>query len=229
MDKRHNRIIFALFMALAFCLSTATVLHADEKDTAKAREVVEKADITLGNFIADPDLTWFRNNVKNAKGVFIVPGLLKAGFIIGGSGGTGVLLGRNADGKWSYPAFFTMGSGTFGFAAGVEKAEIVLMVMTKKGMDSMLSSSFKLGADTSIAVGPVGAGAKAQTADILAYSRAKGLYGGISVEGSVIKTRDSLNNGYYGKAVRTVDIVIRRNVTNSHADGLIKRIAGISH
>ncbi len=103
------------------------------------------------------------------------------------------------------------------------------MVMTQKGVDSLLSSSFKLGAGVSIAVGPVGAGAKVKTADIIAFSRAKGLFGGIALEGAVIKTRDKWNSAYYGKTVRAVDILIRRDVANPHADGLrevVKKTTG---
>ena len=170
-------------------------------------------------------MTWFRNNVKNAKGVFIVPTLGKAGFILGGSGGTGVLLARDErTGQWSYPAFYTMGSGTIGLQIGVQVAEVVLMVMTKKGMDSMLSTKFQLGGDVSVAAGPVGAGAQAATVDILQFARAKGVFGGLTVEGAVIGIRDSLNNAYYGNPVRPVDILIRRDVSNTHANPLRKTL-----
>ena len=206
---------------LVFAIPPATA--ADDK--ADAQEIVNGAKTTVANFTADPDMSWFRDNVKKAKGVLIVPSLVKAGFILGGSGGNGVLLGRDEKtGKWSYPAFFTMGSATFGFAAGIEKSEVIMMIMTNKGMDSMLSTSFKLGADVSVAVGPVGAGAKAQTVDVIAFSRAKGAYGGVNLEGAVISTRDALNSAYYGKPVRTVDIVVKHSVKNKNADGLVAEV-----
>ena len=113
-----------------------------------------------------------------------------------------------------------MGSGSFGFQAGVEKAEIILMVMTQRGVESMISSSFKLGGDVSVAAGPVGAGAKVQTADIIAFSRTKGLFGGIALEGAVIKIRGKWNSAYYGKSVSPADIIIRGDVANPQADGL---------
>lgn len=229
MTKTQGKIMFLAVVVAGLFLVSATPARADAKDAADAKAVVADADATLGNFIADPDMGWFRSHVNEAHGVFIVPSLLKAGFIFGGSGGTGVLLGRSEkDGTWSPPAFFTMGSASFGFAAGVEKAEVILMIMTPKGMDAMMSSSFKLGADTSVALGPVGAGAKAQTADVLAFSRAKGIYGGISIEGSVIEPRDSLNSGYYGKAARTVEIVVQRSVNNPNAAGLIRKLSGVA-
>ncbi len=217
-DIRKKAFVSIIVAVFCVCL-TAQGLFA--QDNAKAESLVRNAQTAFENFKADPDMGWFRSNVKNAKGVFIVPSLLKAGFIWGGSGGSGVFLAHDQKtDKWSYPAFYTMGSGSFGFQAGVEKAEVVLMVMTQKGIDSMLSSSFKLGAGASIAAGPVGAGAKVKTADIIAFSRTKGLFGGIALEGAVIKTRDKWNSAYYGKPVRSVDILIRRDVSNTHADGL---------
>lgn len=216
--------LMVLFVAVAMVFAAAPAA-ADSKDAASAQEVVDGARTTVANFTADPDMSWFRSNVKNAKGIFVVPSLLKAGFVFGGSGGTGVLLGRDEKtGRWSYPAFFTTVSATFGFAAGLEKSEVIMMIMTNKGMDAMLSTSFKLGADVSVAVGPVGAGAKAQTADVIAFSRAKGAYGGVNLEGAVISTRDALNSAYYGKPVRTVDIVVKHDVHNKKADSLIAEV-----
>lgn len=223
MATGRKQLFFLVFLAFSCLFSTSQGLLA--QDVAKPESLVRNAQMVFENFRADPDMGWFRSNVKNAKGVFIVPSLLKAGFVWGGSGGSGVFLAHDekAD-KWSYPAFYTMGSASFGFQAGVERAEVVLMVMTQKGIASMLSSSFKLGAGVSIAAGPVGAGAEVKTADIIAFSRAKGLFGGIALEGAVIKTRDKWNSAYYGKPVRPVDVLILRNVKNSHANGLIELV-----
>ena len=132
-------------------------------------------------------MTWFRNNISRAKAIIIFPRVIRAGFIFGGSGRSGTMLHHDEKtGEWSYPAFFTIGSGSFGFWAGVNAAEVVLMVMTQRGVDSLLSARFRLGANASIAAGPVGAGASAATADVLSFSRSRGLSGGLSVEGSVI-------------------------------------------
>ena len=227
---RFSRFSLMIWIAAALlCLGAAAPVQASSEDAASAQEVVDGARAAVANFSADPDMGWFRDNVKNAKGVFIVPSLVKAGFVFGGSGGNGVLLGRDEKtGRWSHPAFFTMGSATFGFAAGIEKSEVILMIMTNKGMDSMLSTSFKLGADVSVALGPVGAGAKAQTADIIAFSRSKGIYGGINLEGAVITTRDAMNSAYYGKPARTIDIVVKRSVQNNKADGLITEVRKVA-
>ena len=111
---------------------------------------------------------------------------LHAGFIFGGAGGNGTLLVRDNPGNWSYPAFYTVSSGSVGLQAGAEVAEVILMIRSQRGADAMLSNSFKVGTDASVAAGPVGAGAQVQTSDILAFSRSKGLYGGVNLDGSVI-------------------------------------------
>jgi lipid-binding SYLF domain-containing protein len=219
MTNIRKKSLVLIMVAGVFVLSAAQMLFA--QDSAKTEKLVQDAQRVFENFKADPDMGWFRSNVKKAKGVFIVPSLLKAGFVWGGSGGSGVFLGHDEKtDKWSYPAFYTMGSASWGFQAGVEKAEIILMVMTQRGVESMVSSSFKLGGDVSVAAGPVGAGAKVQTADIIAFSRTKGLFGGIAFEGSVIKIRDKWNSAYYGKPVSPAGIFIRNDVANPQADGL---------
>lgn len=190
------------------------------------QELIDKATTTFRSMMADPNMTWLKSHIQSAKGIFILPMYMKGAFIFGADGGTGVLLGRdNRTGQWSYPAFYGMGSISFGLQAGAQASEIVLLVMTDKGMDALLSTSFKLGADASVAAGPVGAGAKAQTTDILAFARTSGLFGGISIEGAVISSRDSWNQKYYGRDVRPVDIIIRRNVSNPGADRLRKLVA----
>jgi lipid-binding SYLF domain-containing protein len=172
----------------------------------------------------DSNYSWVRENINRAKGVLIFPQTLKGGFIFGGSGGTGVLLVRNEKtGNWSEPAFYTIGSATFGLQIGGEAAEIVILAMTQKAVDSLFSSSFKLGGDTSIALGPVGAGAKANadipsiTSDFIAFAKSKGLYAGLNLEGAVVAVRDSLNRAYYGKDVRPADIIVKHDVRNSRA------------
>ena len=208
-----------IIAALAFAAAPVSGQAED-----KPQDIVDGAVTTLNNFSSDPNMTWFQKHIKDARGVLIVPSLVKAGFILGGSGGNGVLLAQIPDtnGKWSYPAFYTMGSGTFGLQAGVEKAEVVLLVMTEKGMNAMLSTKFQLGADASVAAGPVGAGAQAATADILQFSRSKGVFGGLTVEGAVIAVRDQWNQAYYGKAVQPTDILVKHTVQSAGADPLRK-------
>ncbi len=217
--KRSVLISVLLTAFLAF-----SAIPAWAGDDISAPDVlVVSAQKTFQDFVSDPDMTWFRNNLKKAKAILIIPQLVKAGFIIGGSGGSGTLLGNDPKkGTWSYPAFYTMGSVTFGLQIGGAVNEVVLLVMTQKGMDKLLTSSFKLGADVDVALGPVGAGtgAKGITADIYMFSRSKGIFGGLTIEGAVIATRDKWNSTYYGKEVRPTDILILHNVSNKQANGL---------
>ncbi|MGF7213141.1 lipid-binding SYLF domain-containing protein [Skermanella aerolata] len=179
----------------------------------------------MNNFLRDPEMTWFRDNLPSARGVLIVPTFVRAGFIFGGAGGNGVLMVHDNSRDWSYPAFYTVASGSVGFQAGAEVAEVILMIRSQRGADAMLSNSFKLGADASVAAGPIGAGAQVQTSDILAFSRSKGLYGGVNLDGSAIAPRDAWNSTYYGRQVRPVDILVSRNVSNPQADRLRNRLS----
>ena len=193
-----------------------------QEDFSKPDELVLKSEAVFKSFMSDPQMQWFRDNVDKAKAIFIVPRMLRGGFFIGGSGGSGALLAKSSKtGQWSYPAFYTMGSVSFGMQIGADSSEILLLVMTDKGINAMLSSEFKLGGDVAMAAGPVGATAKAQTADILAYGRSKGAYVGVSVEGALIKPRYKWNNTYYNKEdVSLVDILINQTESNSQADNL---------
>jgi lipid-binding SYLF domain-containing protein len=167
------------------------------------------------------------DNLNQAKALIIVPSLLKAGFVFGGSGGSGVLIVKDhKTGQWSQPAFYTLGSGSFGLQIGAESAEVIMMVRKQKALDRLFTSSFKLGGDTSIAVGPVGGGAKSNiVADIVSFTRAKGAYAGVSLEGSVIKTRDKWNEAYYGKAVSPIDIIVKGSVSNPGSEALRASVA----
>lgn len=212
-------------IALVVCLSAGASAPA-RASAEEAQGIVDKAAVSIRTLAGDPNLPALRRYAAEAKGILVVPTMVKGGFIIGASGGSGVLLGRGEDGKtWSEPVFYTLGSVTFGLQIGGEVSEIALLVMTDKGMDSLLSSSAKLGGDISVAAGPVGAGAKAQIADILAFSRTKGLYGGINLEGAIIDVRDDWNRDYYGKAVRPVDVLVKKSVSNPGSKALRQAVA----
>jgi len=211
--------VFAYATILAAMLLVAAAPGAMAADEEDAQGIVDKARVTFGDFMRDDNYKWMRDHLKDAKGVLIYPQVLKAGFILGGSGGTGVLLSRDGKtGAWSNPAFYTMGSVSFGLQIGGESAEVVLLVMSQKGMDSLLTSKFKLGGDASIALGPVGGGAKGDiTTDFLSFAKSKGLYAGLNLDGSYIDVRESLNKAYYGKAVTPADIIVKQSVSNKGA------------
>lgn len=220
--------LFTRYTALlAASLLTIGTVPTSAFAATEQEQLVTKAETTFSNFERDPDMKWFRDNIGKAKAVLIAPEIVKAGFILGGSGGRGVLLARNAKtGKWVGPAFYTLATGSVGFQAGISVSEVVMLVMTEKGLNSLLSTSFKVGGDVSVAAGPVGAGAKSNiAADLISYSRAKGIYGGLNLDGTVVSTNDEWNSAYYGKAVTPPDILIRQNVRNPQAIPLQRQVA----
>lgn len=216
----NKRKIFLSIIFTIFSLVSA-LSQVNGQDFSKPDELVLTSEAVFKSFMADKNMEWLQNNVGRAKGIFIVPRMLRAGFFVGGSGGSGALFAKNREtGKWSYPAFYTVGSVSFGMQIGADSSELVLLVMTDRGMDAMLSKEFKLGGDVALAAGPVGATAKAQTADILAYGRSKGAFVGVSIDGSVIAPRYKWNNTYYGRDVSLIDILINQTVKNPQSDNL---------
>jgi lipid-binding SYLF domain-containing protein len=215
--KTRLMVLAVLVVGLLFASYTSAIA-ADEDD---AQGLVDRARVTFKEFMRDPMYSWLHENLDHAKGVLIFPQVLKGGFIFGGSGGSGVLLVRDEKtGNWGEPAFYTVGSVTFGLQIGGEAAEVIMLAMSQKAIDSLLSTSFKLGGDVSIALGPIGAGAKAKadipsvTSDFISFAKSKGLYAGLNLEGSVVAVRDSLNKAYYSKDVRPADIIVKQDVSN---------------
>jgi len=223
-----NACVLAVLLAVSAGLGPKAAMADDAQD---ARHLVDKARLTFESFMADKDLgPSVRSLVKRAKGVLIYPQVLKGAFLVGVSGGSGVLLAHDAKArKWGGPAFYTIGEASFGLQAGGQASEVILVALTDRGVTALLSHSAKLGADVGVALGPVGAGAEAATAnlsaDIISYSRAKGLYGGISLEGAVVAARDGLNKAYYGKEVTPTAILVQHAVTNPQAAGLIGTVS----
>jgi lipid-binding SYLF domain-containing protein len=218
---KHNRVIALL---LAGCLAGSVLLAQSPKKgpappPEKQQELVTEAGQTLDNFLADPEMTWIKKHHKEALGFLISPMIMKAGFIIGGSGGRAVLIAKGAKGAWRGPAFYTLATPSVGFQAGVEKIEFIAMVMTKKGLDSLMKSTMKIGGDASFAIGPIGAGAGTiPKGDFVIFSRTKGVYGGVNVEGTAVKVEDEFNNAYYGEPVTPLDIIARGSHVNPAAD-----------
>ncbi|MBP1751345.1 MAG: hypothetical protein H6Q57_181 [Geobacteraceae bacterium] len=217
--KIFSRFLGYLMLA---ALSLVPVSTAHAAENAEAQAIVDKAKGTLANFMSDGNYSWLHSHLKTAYGVIIFPQIIKAGFFVGGSGGSGVMLVRDTKtGTWSEPAFYTLGSVTFGLQIGGEAAEVIMLAMNRSAVESLYSSSIKLGGNASIALGPVGGGATGEvTADFVSFAKSKGLYAGINLEGSYIGVRDSLNEAFYGKSVRPVDIIVRKEVKNSGADEL---------
>ncbi len=212
-------------------VAALTMLFAAAPSIAQQDQqvLVQAAQSTFSDFQRDPDMTWFRGHIGQARGILIAPEIVKAGWIFGGSGGRAVLYARNGQGKWAGPAFYNIGAASVGFQAGLSVSQTITLVMTEKGLNSLLANSVKLGGDASIAAGPVGAGANSDvTTDFVAFSRAKGLYGGLNLEGSVISPANDWNNAYYGKNVLPPDIVIRGDARNPNGEPLAADIAKAS-
>jgi len=206
MKKTIAIIVLCIGLGLA---SSPQALADNLKEDAEV--IVEKARLVIEDVRTAPDSGAAYDLIRQSAGVVIIPDMFKGGFVVGGSYGKGVVVARK-DGKWSGPSFVYIGAGSIGFQIGAQLTDLILVVIGQNTMDSFLRSSFKLGADAAIAVGPVGAQATAAT-DILlkggiySYSRAKGLFAGISLEGAGMGTEYDLNRAYYQTTSNPKDIL----------------------
>jgi lipid-binding SYLF domain-containing protein len=206
--------------------ATLTGCATQSVSPAEPEGLVADAQTTFSNFMRDPAQTWIHDNLSRARAILIAPHIVRAGYIFGGSGGRGVLVARGGT-AWAGPAFYNLATASVGFQAGIDLSEVIIVVMTDKGFDSLLSTSFKIGGDASIAAGPVGAGAKSTvTADLISFTRSKGLYGGLSLDGTVVSTNVPWNDAFFGGSnLFPSDILIRRTVTSPKAMPLLADIA----
>jgi SH3 domain-containing YSC84-like protein 1 len=219
MFRRFHLAVSALTLVVFTLAATPAAAQKAEQ------EIIDKARVALENLRRDPDFPTLNEALGRAKAVLIIPSLIKAGFILGGEGGSGVLLARSANGGWGDPAFYTMASGSVGLQVGAQDAEVIFTVMTDKGLQQVIQNQFKLGADASIAVGPKGMGLEASTtaalgADIYSFARTRGAFAGGSFEGSYIKAREEWNRAYYGQNLSVDDIVLNNKGNAPGADAL---------
>ena len=220
-----QRMLSSAGMAAIIAVSTALVVPTVQAQPNPMAHIAA-SEATLSNFLRDPDMSWLQNNFSRAKAIIIAPEIVKAGFIFGGSGGRGLVVAKNpTTGKWVGPAFYALATASVGFQAGISVSEGVTLVMTDKGFNSLLATSFKMGGDASVAAGPVGAGAKSDiVADLITFNRAKGVYGGLNFDGTVVTASDDWNSEFYGKKVLPPDILVRANVHNKAADKLLAQV-----
>ena len=224
-------IVRVLLMGTPLFVFSPVLSPACADDARESVQLVDKAGMTLEHFVKAPEMKVFRKVLKDAQGVFIAPQILRGAFIFGVSGGSGVLVARDQKtGTWTGPAFYTIGEASFGLQAGGQASEVILLAMTVRGVTALLKNSAKLGADVGVAVGPIGMGTAASTAnlsaDIISFASSKGLFAGIAVDGAVIAVRNGLNKAYYNKNKLTPnDILILRTVTNPQAENLTKSVA----
>ena len=192
------------------------------------RKLVDEARLTFENFVRNPGHSWLQDNVKHAKGVFLIPSLGEAGYFVGGSLGNAVLLLRDEQtGQWSEPAFYRLVGGTFGFQIGASKSEVLGLVMTQRGVESLLGSTVILGTGASVAIGPVGGGISGGVSpriatDFLTFASSKGAMINLSLGGTVVAVRGAAHEVYYGERVGPRDILIDRKVRNWYSDRIRK-------
>jgi lipid-binding SYLF domain-containing protein len=186
-------------LVLVSLLSVLGAAPSAADTLGEARQTVSEARRVFERFVVDPDMAAFRSYLGSARAVLIIP--------------------------WSQPAFYRMIAGSIGLQIGFQVAEVVLLAMTENGLDALLSTKLQLGADASIAAGPVGIGGQAATTDIVAFARAKGAFGGLTVEGGAISPDGERNAAYYRQPVSPADILIRRIVHNPEAEDLVLSVA----
>lgn len=193
---------------VAVFLTSFPSAQSNETDEAKR---VRDATTVFGEIMGAQDQAIPRAILSKAEGIAIFPDTVKAGFIVGGMRGRGVLSVRSAAG-WSSPAFLTLTGGSFGLQIGGQAADVILVINDRRGLDNLVRNQFKIGADASVAAGPVGRDAQAATdiqlrAQILSYSRARGLFAGVAINGSTIRQDRDANERFYGKRLETRQIV----------------------
>ncbi|HEY6329378.1 MAG TPA: lipid-binding SYLF domain-containing protein [Blastocatellia bacterium] len=201
-----SRMVSALAILL---LGASAVFAGGDRHTEEKR--LEHASEVFGEIMRTPDKGIPNDLLNKAECIAIVPGLSKGGFIVGGDYGKGIVTCRTGNG-WSAPSFLTLGGGSFGLQLGFEKVDVVMLIMNHRGMERLLSDKFTIGGDAAAAAGPVGRDTSAQTdaeltAEILTYSRAKGVFGGLTLNGTVVKQDHEDNRNFYGPNVSAKEIL----------------------
>ena len=194
-----NRLLAPLAAALALLLAFAAPAQAGEKEDAKAADAAR----VLGEIMRIPETAVPEKMFTDAHAIAVIPDVVKAGLVLGGRGGKGLIAVRGADGTWSNPSFIRLGGGSIGFQAGVQSADVILVFRSPRGVENIVNGKFTLGADASVAAGPVGRSAQASTdeqlkAEIYSYSRARGLFAGVALDGTVLRIDHRANQRAYG-------------------------------
>jgi lipid-binding SYLF domain-containing protein len=191
-----------LAIALALLTMTTLTAQAGEEENKRAENAVR----VLKEIMMAPDKSIPKDLLENAHAIAVIPDVIKAGLVVGGRHGDGLISVKTRDGTWSNPSFIGLTGGSLGFQAGVSSTDVVLVFRTQRGVDSIVHGKFTLGADASAAAGPVGRSATASTdaqlhAEIYSYSRARGLFAGAALDGSAITIDNDANQAVYGEGV----------------------------
>lgn len=207
-----------LICLLAALIAFMAAGQAGAMDKADAEVKVLAAAAVVSKMMAQDDKSVAQDMLKKCRAVAIFPGLIKAGFIVGGQGGTGVVLAREKDGSWGPPAFFIMAGASVGLQIGVQATDLMLVVMTQNGLNGLLVNQVQLGGDVSVAMGPEGRRVMAGTtaggkgSDVYAYSMSKGLFAGASLDGAGLEFDKATSKNYYNFDVSVVGILLKGTV-----------------
>jgi SH3 domain-containing YSC84-like protein 1 len=204
-----------------FGLSAGLLLGAPD-----ARERLDAAADTMSEIMSAPDKGIPQDLLSKSECLVVVPGVKKAAFIVGAKYGKGFMLCRKAGGGWSAPAAIRVEGGSVGFQIGGSDTDVVLLVMNKGGVKKLLQSKFTIGADANAAIGPVGRDSSAETdaqlhAEILTYSRSRGLFAGVSLQGATLRPDEDWNTELYGKPISNREIVLGNTPVPQPATRLI--------
>ncbi len=208
--------LLCAILALGLLLTAGAALA---KTKAEAEITLKEAALVLERLTTQGDQSIPDDLLKRAKAVAIFPDMLKAGFIVGGTYGTGVISVRQGDGSWSAPAFYEMGGASLGFQIGGQSMDLILVVMKQRGLDGLLKNQVKFGADIAVVAGPVGRRGEAAVsgasphADVYSYSASKGLFAGVSLEGAGLGLDAETNRSYYGAGLDARGILLEGKVT----------------
>jgi lipid-binding SYLF domain-containing protein len=214
-----------LVMAALAALTLAQTACSTGMQGGDQQTLVDRATLTIQEMMTQTVSQDPKDMLRRAKAVMVCPRIFKAGFFFGGEGGNCVLLARAGNGTWSYPAFYTIGSASFGFQFGIEDNQLLMLIMTEHGLNAVLDSQVKLGANAGVAVATIGAGVQGSTtaavgADIVAFAASRGLFGGVALEGSVMSTQSDWNQLYYGQPFGARQLVMQMQGGNPGADPL---------
>lgn len=217
-------------IAAAALLLAASVVSAPARADEDQTDLLHRATRTAEHMNRDPAFDQARHMLRHARAVLIVPSLVKAGFIFGGEGGNGVLLAQTRHG-WSYPAFYSFGGASFGFQAGAEEAEIVLLIMSDRALRAVEQEKFQFGAGAGLTVVTLSSGAAGATSpnlsgDIIVWTSATGAYGGLTLNGTVIAPRREWNEDFYNRPVSVPEILSGR-VRNPQANPLREEVSSV--
>jgi SH3 domain-containing YSC84-like protein 1 len=217
---------------LSMCAAGGVLGTPAARAASDQQITVDRARMVIDDLRRDQEFGNARGLLRRARAIMIVPRLYKGGFFVGGEGGKGVLLTHKAGGGWSQPAFYALGSASFGLQIGLEQSEMIMFIMTPKALDAVMQNQFKIGAQAGLAVVTLGSGVEAATtaaagADIVVWASSSGAYAGISLNGSVIKPQFDDDHAYYGPGVTQQSILFRDTVANPRASGLVKTLDGL--